>query len=207
MRDEGPRSGARVPLWLRRLRWRTRGASARGAFVVAVALDGVLLAKLPFTGGGGPLLGGLLLAAFLNLALVIAGGGLGSLLLRRRDPSLPRIVARDRAATYAIGAAALALAVGGLLHRPAVVDERNRIDRIVQAAQELARRVAPDTVRLDRADVRRYREDLYRTCLPIGQPGRAWCALVRTDAATPEAREDVDRRPNEAVGGLETVDP
>ena len=44
-------------------------------------------------------------------------------------------------------------------------------------------------------DVRRYREDLYRTCLPIGQPGRAWCALVRTDAATPEAREDVDRRP------------
>jgi len=208
MRD-GREGGRREdpPLWVARLRWRMRGSSARVGFLPAVLVDGVLLAAWPFTGTGGPLLGGLLLAGFLNLLLVIVAGGLGGAALRRRDPSLPRLVARDRAAASALVAGAVALAVGGALHRPAVVDERARIAEVVEAAQDLAQRRAPDSIERERVDVRRYRDDVFRVCMPIGQPGRAWCALVWTDAVPPRVREDVDRTPNDRLGGLATPRP
>jgi hypothetical protein len=185
-----------------RLRWRLRGSSARIGFVVAVVADAVLLSALPLSGEGGPLMGAFLLGGFLNLALVIVGGGIGSRVLRRRDPSLPRLVARDRAATYAMLLGVVAITAGGIVHRPALVAERQQTQRIVQAAQSLAAREGPASIQRDQVDLRRWTDDLYRACMPNGQPGRAWCAIVRTDSGDPIARADPDARPNAEVGGM-----
>ncbi|WP_320672219.1 hypothetical protein [Patulibacter defluvii] len=198
-RGEGRRE---PPLWVARLRWRLRGSSARIGFVVAVVADAVLLTVLPLSGQGGPLLGAVVLGGFLNLALVIAGGAIGSRLLRRRDPSLPRPIARDRAATYAMLLGVVLIAAAGVRHRPALLAERAQTQRIVQAAQTLASREGPTSIEREQVDVRQWTENLYRACMPNGQPGRAWCAFVRTDGGDPVARADPDARPNAQVAGV-----
>lgn len=198
-----PRSArsAEPPLWLARLRWKVRGDSARLAVVVAVAAGCLLLVLLPPWGAPGlswPRFAGLV-GVVLGLALV--GGAIGAQVLRRRDPSLPRLVARDRAATMAVGAGVLGLCVGGILHRPAVVAEQERYDGMVAAATRLAERRAPDyaTDRLAEADVRRLSRDVLRVCFPLGRPDRAWCAIARRDDGLPRARTDSDTRPNAQV--------
>lgn len=198
-----PRSAraAEPPLWLARLRWRVRGRSAWLALVAGAVAGAVLLEVLPPTGDPG--LTGARLAALigLGLALVVVGGAVGSTLLRRRDPSLPRLVARDRAATLAVGIGVLALTVGGILHRPAVVAEQERFDGMVAEARRLAERRAPDHAarRLDEEDVRRLSTDVLRVCFPLGRPDRAWCAIVRRDAGIARARSDSDPRPNALI--------
>ncbi|MDO9407608.1 hypothetical protein [Patulibacter sp.] len=189
------------PLWLARLRWRVRGDSARLAFVAGVAAGALLLVVLP--PGGAP---GLSWPRFAGLIGVVAGlallgAAVGSRVLRRRDPSLPRLVARDRAATLAIGVGVLGLCVGGILHRPAVVAEQERYDGMVAVAVRLAERRAPEyaTDRLDEADVRRLSRDVLRVCFPLGRPDRAWCAIARRDGGVPRARTDSDTRPNAQV--------
>lgn len=191
------------PLWLTRLRWRLRGQSARLAFAGAIVAGALLLELLPPSGMPGLTGGGILLVVGGATLLALVGGGVGSSLLRRRDRSLPRIVARDRAATLAVGIGALGLLVGGILHRPAVVAEQERYDGMVAEGRRLARRRAPDyaVARLDRADVRRLSTDVLRVCFPVGRPDRAWCAIVRRDAGVPRARTDSDSRPNALVAG------
>lgn len=198
MRRPRPARAAEPPLWLARLRWRLRGRSAWLALLAGVVAGAVLFELLPPSGDPG--LTGARLAAVVGLGLVLLvfGGAIGSGLLRRRDPSLPRLVARDRAATLAVGIGVLALTVGGILHRPAVVAERERFDGMVAEARRLAERRAPDYAarRLDEEDVRRLSTDVFRVCFPLGRPDRAWCAIVRRDAGWPRARTDSDPRPN-----------
>lgn len=198
MRRPRPARAAEPPLWLARLRWRLRGRSAWLALVSGAVAGAVLLEVLPPTGDPG--LTGTRMAGLVGLGLLVAvlGGAVGSKLLRRRDPSLPRLVARDRAATFAVGIGLLALAVGGILHRPAVVAEQERFDGMVAEARRLAERRAPDYAaqRLDDEDVRRLSTDVLRVCFPLGRPDRAWCAIVRRDVGVPRARTDSDPRPN-----------
>lgn len=174
-------------------------------FVVAVVVDTVLLKLLPATGDGGVRggwAGALVIALGLSLAIVVVIGGIGSTVLRRRDPSLPRPVARDRAATAGLVAGAVALCAGGIVHRPAVQAHRAEIARVVDATLELAERRAPSTAdrRTDAVDVRRWSAGVFRACVPVGRPDRAWCAVVRSDGTGVRAREDSDVRPNSAVG-------
>jgi hypothetical protein len=198
MRRRRTARAAEPPLWLARLRWRFRGRSARLAFVAAVAAGALLLATLPPAGDPGLSWRGIALLTGALVVLAVVGGGVGATLLRRRDRSLPRLVARDRAATLAVGVGVLGLLVGGILHRPAVVEKQERFDAMVAEARRLARRRAPDyaVARLDRADVRRLSTDVLRVCFPVGRPDRAWCAIVRRDAGVPRARTDSDPRPN-----------
>jgi len=190
---------AEPPLWLARLRWRLRGDSARLAFVAAVAAGVLLLVVLPPWGAPGLTGRRLLGIVGLVAGLALVGGAVGSRLLRGRDPSLPRLVARDRAATLAMGVGVLGLAVGGILHRPAVVAEQERYDGLVAVAKRLATRRAPDyaTARLGEADVRRLSRDVLRVCFPLGRPDRAWCAIASRDGDAPRARTDSDPRPND----------
>lgn len=201
MRRPRPARAAEPPFWLARLRWRLRGRSAWPALAGAVVAGGALLAVLPPTGDPGVTAREVLELTAVLLAIAWAGAAVGSRLLRRRDPSLPRLVARDRAATLALGAGVLGLAVGGILHRPTVVAERQRLDATIAEARRLAERRAPEYARrrLDQEDVRRLSTDVLRVCFPVGRADRAWCAIVRRDAGTPRARTDSDPRSNAAL--------
>src|SRR3954463_7600616 len=90
-------------LWWPRLRWRMRGAWQWPAFAALTLVDGVLLSELPFYDRGpGSLVGGLLLAGFVNLFAVAVVAPLAGRWLRGRRPDLPRLVANDYAGTVAI---------------------------------------------------------------------------------------------------------
>lgn len=196
--------GDDLPWWLARLRWTLRGESALIGFVAAVIVDALLLTLLPVRGDGGPFTRALLVGIALNLVLVVVGGAIGARLLRRRDPSLPRLVARDRAATYAMLAGIVVVCLAGIVHRPAVTAERDKIADVIATARGLAKRTAPAVVRehLDRIDVRRLTTNVYRACFSLGQPDRAWCAIVRRDGPDFRARHDLDTRPNDKAGGV-----
>lgn len=198
MRRHRAARGAEPPFWLARLRWRLRGRSAWPALVAALVVGGVLLDALPPTGDPGVGVREVLELTGVLLLLATVGAATGSRLLRRRDPSLPRLVARDRAATLALLVGVLGLAVGGILHRPAVVAKQERLDAMVAEARSLAERRAPEYARrrLDEPDVRALSVDVLRICFPVGRADRAWCAVVRRDAGTPRARTDSDPRSN-----------
>src|SRR5262249_41282625 len=108
-------------LWPRRLRWRLRGATLWPAFAVAVLVDGVLPSRLPIAGDDGPaLFPAIILAGFANLVVVAVAAPLAGWWLRSRRPSMPRVVAADKAGTVLLAVVALAILVLGLVHRPAV---------------------------------------------------------------------------------------
>lgn len=178
-------------VWPSRLRWRLRGAWLAPLLVVLVVADGLLLTRLPISGEGPDLVGGLLLAAFLNLVAVAALAPIGGLLVRTAWPQLPGFVARDRVGVVLVLLIAAGLLGAGLLHRGEL--QRNH------AAQReaLARGAGWIGARADApAEVRRHVEladvvaivdgKLYRVCVPlVSDANRAYCAVVDTDATFP----------------------
>jgi hypothetical protein len=186
---------------LRRLRWRMRGAWLWPTFAGVTLGDALLLHWLPLAGDGTGFIPALLLAACLNLIGVAVLGGLGGVLLRRRRPDLPQVVAQDYAGTAVVLAVAGVFLAVGLVHRPEVAD-----DRAAFAAQSAAVRrwVAafgdPLTrAHVDRADTLRLDEDLYRTCIPQIDPRRWLCVYVDTSAAPPAVRRDANRESNASL--------
>jgi hypothetical protein len=182
-------------LWWPRLRWRLRGAWQWPAFIALTLLDTLVISVLPFYGEGPDALGALLLAGFFNLVAVAVGAPIGGLLLVRRRPDLPRLVARDYAGTAMLLATTAALIVGGLAHRSALTgeraDERAALAGVhayvlSQAPAYRAGLVAVDTVRVE--------ADLYRACVP--GPRRWLCLYVRTDQQPAGVSRDGDSTPN-----------
>src|SRR5436190_6262432 len=91
-----PYPAALERVWTSRLRWRFRGAAQWPLFGALVVVDAVVLHVLPLAGDAGPgAAGALLLAFFFNLVAVAVAGPIGGLLLRRRRPDLPAVVASD----------------------------------------------------------------------------------------------------------------
>jgi hypothetical protein len=182
-------------VWHRRLRWRLRGAWQWPAFVVLTAVDGVLLAVLPFTGDGSTLVAGILIAGFINLFAVAVLAPLAGAALRRRRPDLPRLIARDYAGTAALIAVTALLVAGGLAHRPAVQGERDDERAAVAGVREYVLGHAPAYRRgLAAIDARLLEPDLYRACVP-GRGG--WlCLFVSTDQTPAGVTVDPDRVPN-----------
>ena len=185
---------------LRRLRWRLRGAQLWPAFVGFTVLEMGLLHWLPLAGRRTGLLAALLLAGCLNIIAVALAGGLGGVVLRRRRPDLPKVVADNYAGTAALTAVAVVLLVVGLAHRPRVAGERaavaaqsRAVARWVQANGDAVARAhigAASTLRVD--------TDLYRTCVPGTDPRRWLCVFVRTDSSPPRVVRDPDRESNAA---------
>ena len=92
-------------VWLRRLRWRLRGAWSAPAFVLFTIADALLLRaaavlRRPRRRDRRRALA----AAILNLVMVAVVGPLIGLWLRRRDARLPAFAARDRAGVFALAA-------------------------------------------------------------------------------------------------------
>jgi len=191
-----------LAVWRSRLRWRLRGAWLWPTFAVAVAVDAVILARLPFSGGRSDLVGTFLAAGFLNLVVVAAVAPLGGAMLARRRPSLPRAVAADRVGTVGMGVLFAILVAGGVAHRPAVVANDADAAAAHAAARQLALHQAPPAyLPLHGEDTWQPGAGLFRTCFAGPDPRRDFCVLVRTDEAVPIARRDPDQRPNATVAG------
>jgi len=182
----------------RRLRWKLRGAQLWPAFVAVTALEMALLHWLPLTGARTDWLPALLLAGCLNIIAVALLGGVGGLVLRRRRPDLPKVVADNYAGTVALAAVALTFVGFGIAHRPAIADER-----VAFAAQELAvaRWVDAHGDAFTRAHVHEATTlhvdtDLYRTCIPGPDPRRWTCLIVETSSSSPHVTRDPNQESN-----------
>lgn len=191
-------------LWRSRLRWKLRGAMLWPAFGVAVVVDAVILHQLPIAGDQGPgPVGALLLATFFNLIVVAVGAPLAGAWLRRRDRTLPRMIADDRAGTALLAALTLVLLAAGLAHRPSLRSAEDDFRAQSEAVRRWVARSAPAAYRrnVDRADTWKPGPDLFRTCVPGPDPRRSLCLLVLTDHTPPVVRVDPDQRPNSRVAG------
>ena len=183
---------------LRRLRWRLRGAQLWPAFALVTLLEMPLLHWLPLTGERTGWLAGLLLAGSLNIIAVALAGGLGGVLLRRRRPDLPKIVADNYAGTVAIAAVALVFTGFGIAHRPAIADE-HAAERRAQAALASwldAHGDAFTRAHAGEATTVHVDSDLYRTCLPDPDPRRWTCLVIETATAPPHVTLDPNHESN-----------
>ncbi|MDQ3850324.1 MAG: hypothetical protein M3296_06895 [Actinomycetota bacterium] len=187
--------------WLRRLRWRTRGARQWPAFTVLTLGETALLHWLPLAGDGTGWVPALLLAGCLNLLVVAALGPLGGRLLRRRRPDLPRVVADDTAGTVLLAMLAGALLAIGLAHRPEVEARRAAFAEQSAAVREwvAVHGDAFQRTHVNGADTLRLERDLYRTCVPGIDPKRWLCLIVDTSASPPRVKHDFNREPNASL--------
>lgn len=200
------RNGEERFFWLRRLRWRLRGAWLPPAFVAAVLVDTAAIWLLPFAGESSPgLVASFLVAGFANLLLVAVAAPLAGAWLRRRTPGLPGFAARDRAGVAVLGTFTVALLLAGLLHRPAISGQRNEVVAQAQAAREWFHREAPPGYLRNLARISSWKAapDLYRTCLPGPDPAKAICVYVNTDQDPPGISRDPSQEPNSALAGAQ----
>jgi hypothetical protein len=195
-------------VWHRRLRWRLRGAWQWPAFVVLTLVDGIVLVVLPpYDGGPENVFPGVVLAGFVNLlAVAVVAPGVG-LLLRRRRPDLPRLIATNYAGAWLLAGTTVLLLVAGLLHRSAVEEEQTR-ERAVAAAMHDFVVAEEPRLRgsLSTIDVIRIDENYYRACIPGDDPRHWLCLFVTTDQHPPGVTRDTDEVPNSSYrpyGGFE----
>lgn len=186
-------------VWASRLRWRLRGAWQWPLFGALVVVDAVVLHVLPLAGDRGPgAIGALLLAGFFNLVAVAVAGPLGGLLVRRRRPDLPAMVASDYAGTAAMLVVTGLLVALGAAHKPVAEADREALAAGLSRVRAYVGHNAPLEYRrhVDEATSMRFGQDLYRTCVPGDRPRRALCLFVSTDENPPGIRVDPSRAPN-----------
>jgi hypothetical protein len=187
-------------VWHRRLRWRVRGAWQWPAFVVLTLVDGILLVVLPpYQGAPENVFPGVLLAGFLNLLAVAVVAPAVGLLVRRRRPDLPRLIASNYAGSWLLLAITVLLVGAGLLHRGAVEAEQAREQAVAGAMHDYVLREEPGLRgSLDTIDLIRIDRDYYRVCIPGDEPGHSLCLFVTTDQHPPGVTRDTDELPNRA---------
>jgi hypothetical protein len=185
-------------VWHRRLRWRLRGAWQWPVFVSLTLVDGILLVVLPpYHGAPENVFPGVLLAGFVNLLAVAVVAPAVGVLVRRRRPDLPRLIASNYAGSWLMVTITALLVVAGLFHRGAVDAEQAREQAVATAMHDFVLREEPglrgslgtvDLIRIDR--------DYYRACIPGDDPGRYLCLFVSTDQEPPGVTRDTEEVPN-----------
>jgi hypothetical protein len=195
-------------LWLARLRWRLRGALQGPVFVAATLVEAVLLNRLPIAGDKGlDPIGGLLAAAFLNLAVVAVAAPLVTRVRRRRGAAadVPLSVATDRAATLLMGVAAAGVLGAGLVHRAEVQDSRAEYRAQLDAVRAYLAHQAPQEYRgsIGLENVWKQGDDFYRTCVPGREPDRSLCLFVDTSGPAVSVTRDPDQQSNAKIAGPE----
>lgn len=191
--------------FVRRLRWRLRGAWQWPAFAVLTVGDGLIMHLLPFTPGGVDLAWGVIVASFTNLFLIGAVAPWLARRLARREQArasvaggVPIEVLQDRAATALLAAGAVGLVAAGLAARPTIVSETEATERNARLVREyvLAHGNPEVTRNLDTANTIRLSENYFRTCIAADDRTRAFCYLVDTGSERGEIQEDPNRAPN-----------
>src|SRR3954451_12203046 len=198
----GLRMGERV--WTARLRWRLRGATMWPAFLIALVVDTVLLRALPIAGEQAPdVFAAALLGAFFNLLAVAVGAPLLGRFVRRRQPSLPKVIAADRAGTGLIAAVAAALLAIGIVHHPVLEARARDFDVQAAAARTFVLGRAPHrfAANVDRMDTMKQGPGLYRSCVPGPTRRRSFCVFVDTRMHPPAVIGDHDQSPNSVLAG------
>ncbi len=197
-------------LWLRRLRWRLRGALQGPAFVLATLVEAVLLNRLPVAGDEGlDPFGGLLAAAFLNLAIVAVAAPLltrlGRLRRRRSAGRTPIAIATDRTATLLMGAVAAGVLLVGLVHRGEVQESRAEYRAQLNAVRAYLAHQAPSEYRasIGLENVWKQGDDFYRTCVPGRDARRSLCLFVDTSGPAVSITRDPDQQSNAKIAGPE----
>lgn len=190
--------GAVESLWRARLRWRMRGAWQWPVFLLVIAVEAVLLLKLPpFEEGPRTVLSAILLAGFGNLFAVAVLAPLAGRWLRRRRRDLPRPVADNYAGTALLVAGALAVLLAGLLHRPAVAAREADMAAQVTAVHDYVVSQEPSyRAGLARMDSIQLEAEMYRTCVPGPDPKRWLCLFVNTGQQPAGISLDADRTSN-----------
>jgi hypothetical protein len=180
----------------RRLRWRLRGAWQWPTFIVLTVADAVLVARLPFQGDGPDVIGALLVAGIFNVLAVALLAPVGGMLLRRRRPDLPTIIARDYAGTALLIVVTCGLAVGGLVHRAAVIEEHHDQRLVYAAVHDYVVHSRPRFASgLGALDSLRLENNRYRVCV-MGAERLPLCLFVNTDQAPAGITRDPSREPN-----------
>ena len=190
-------------VWLRRLRWRMRGAWQWPAFLALTIGDGFLLHELPIAGDGIDVVPAIILAGFFNLFAVAVLAPAAGLLLRRRRRDLPRMVASDYAGTALLLGVSAILLAAGLLHRPAIREAERDMAAQIGAVRTYVLGQAPAAYRsgLGSANTWKIEDDLFRTCVPRDGTERWLCLLVDTSQQPPGITVDEDHVPNQRFFG------
>ena len=203
-------AGERV--WVRRLRWRLRGAWQWPAFGLMTLADALILNRLPPAQTGIAFIAALLLASFGNLFLL---GAVAPWLARRlgerrtgavavgAEPAVPFEVTLDRTATALLVAGAVGLVAVGLAARPAVVSETEATETNARLVREYVVEHGTEEYRrnIDSANTERMSEGYFRTCVAADDRRRAFCMFVNTTTNPPEIREDTSPVPNAVLFG------
>jgi hypothetical protein len=192
--------------WPARIRWRLRGAWMWPSFIAATLVDGLLLNKLPPIREGYDLIAGILIATFVNLALI---GAVAPWLARRiwkRRPAAepgapPRAqleVLSDRIGTALLVASVLGLLAAGLAARPVVVAETEEKER---AAEELYRYVAGHGSKelrrnVEASDMQRLAAGYFRACVPHDDRESWTCFFLDARGEDTELTRDPSGLPN-----------
>ncbi len=138
---------------------------------------------LPPAGETQTILAAALLGTFFNLLAVLLLRLPFSMVLRRRRPDLPRVVARDYAGTIAITLVSAAILLVGVLHRPTIIANRNAMNDAISRAQAFIGDRAPAEFRRNLERVSTYAIEpgrIYRTCVPSDSTSRTYCVVVKT---------------------------
>jgi hypothetical protein len=169
--------------WLARLRWRRRGAWLWPAFVATAVADALIGHALPPSGDSQTVIGAALIGTFFNLlAVLILSRPIGAL-ARRRDPSLPKLIAKNYGGTAAVLAVAAILATVGLIHRSTVDAHRRAMADAIARAQAWIGDRAPAEFRRNVQFVSTFTIEpgkIYRTCVPSAtNAARTYCVIVK----------------------------
>lgn len=197
---------------VRRMRWRLRGAWMWPAFAVLTLVDAVLIHTFPLAGEATGLVGGLLLGAFFNLLAIAVAAPLVAILVRRRRPDLPPVVAVDYVGTVLLLSVTATFLAIGLAHRSSIVASRDAMALQAGAASRyVAAQGSPDhRARVHEMTALQLEEHLFRTCVPGDDPDRWLCLFVDTSTVPAGVTLDDSRESNASFnrpGGFELVYP
>jgi hypothetical protein len=167
--------------WVRRMRWRWRGAWLWPAFAAATIADAVIGHALPAQGDSQSLAATALAALVLNLLGVILLSRPVGMLIRRHRRDMPLLIARNYGGTVVVAAITAAFLTAGVAHHQAVVSNQRALrDAIVRAQAWIGDR-APPTFRRNVQFVDMFAIEpgrIYRVCVPNQDGSRTYCVIV-----------------------------
>ncbi len=169
---------------LTRLRWRMRGAWLWPTFLVLMALDALAGHALPPVGDSQSLASAWLVGLWAMLIGIVALSGGAAVLIRRRRPDMPKVVARNYGGTLVIVAVSCVLLAAGLIHHPSVLSDRHALGGAASRSRSWIATHAPAAFRHDLQTVSVYTiqpGSVYRSCV-FDLSGSAYCVVVNLAA-------------------------